>query len=184
MAFKLMRAALDAADPVKAIANQVKVTNGRLLVRDRAIIENLPKFTKTYVFGAGKASSQMARALCMVDNFRIHGGLVITKNNHASTEDLAVCQKHGIRVAEASHPIPSDSGARATQEIIDTLSEVDSPSTLIIWLASGGGSALTGGVGVTPDLTLDALKEGMQWLLDSGADIEQGTRTSHYFKLQ
>jgi glycerate-2-kinase len=174
-ALGMMRAALDAANPIKAITSQVAVQGSTLFVRNRPVVENLSRYSETYVFGAGKAASQMARAICMVSGVNIDGGLIITKHHHCASEDLVICQKHGIQVAEASHPIPCEAGARATREIIAKLTEIDRSSTLVIWLASGGGSALTGGVGVLPMLTLDALKESMQWLLDSGAEIEQGT---------
>jgi len=55
---------------------------------------------------------------------------------------------------------------------------------LIFWLVSGGGSALTGGRGVRDHLTLDSMREAIQWLLDSGADIVQGTSNSVFIFLR
>jgi glycerate-2-kinase len=179
LALKVMNTCLEAANPMKAMKSLVKVERNQhanglsLVIKNKTIIPNLEDFDKTIVLGAGKASCEMASAL-LETKFPIDYGLIITKNGHGKPEDKARCEKAKIQVREASHPIPCENGRKATLDIISMLRKVDSPKTLIIWLASGGGSALSGGVGVKDHIDLASLKESMQWLLDSGADITQG----------
>ena len=172
-----MHAILEAADPAKAIGKALRFSQGNMLVKDRMVLENLGKFNQTFLFGAGKASCEMASA-CLQAGLKVNGGIIITKTAHGTQRDKEICAQHAVEVYEASHPVPCENGARATNNIVRLLKEIDSPSTLVIWLASGGGSALTGGVGVHPHLDLAALKESIQWLLDSGAEITQGKAKS------
>jgi len=172
VALGVMRAVLAAADPSVAIKTHVQIRNNELWVKGNRVVDDLGWFKRTLLLGAGKASCEMASA-CIQVGLKISEGLVITKTKHGKPDDRAVCESRGVRIAEASHPIPCENGAKATLDVLKLLKESSSPDTLVIWVASGGGSALTGGVGVKPFLDLPALKQSMQWLLDSGADITQ-----------
>jgi len=114
------------------------------------------------VIGAGKAGSAMARAV--EENFSGPiEGLVVSRYGH-----LVDTEK--IKVVEASHPVPNQAGADATQRILD-LADSLGKDDLALCLVSGGGSALMS----LPDqgLTLDDKQQVTTALLRSGADISE-----------
>lgn len=80
-----------------------------------------------------------------------------------------------IRIIPAGHPLPDNKGREGTKRILELIRANDSEDTLIVWCASGGGSALTGGLGVLQEEEWGLLKirDAVQWLLKSGAPIEE-----------
>lgn len=84
---------------------------------------------------AGKAAWSMAKAARDVLGSRIDRGIVITKHKHAQGPigDLLI--------REASHPVPDETSYRATAEAL-ALTEGLGPDDLVLFLLSGGGSAL------------------------------------------
>jgi hydroxypyruvate reductase len=96
---------------------------------------HLPKPPKgrTVVVGAGKAAASMARAV--EDHWAGElSGLVVTRRGYG-----AACKR--IEVIEASHPVPDQAGMDAAQWILDAVRGL-SADDLVLFLASGGGSAL------------------------------------------
>jgi glycerate 2-kinase len=144
-------AAVAAADPLKIVA--------RFLPSH----EDLKKYSKTTVVGAGKAAASMAMA---VENYWPQGsalnGVVITRYGHALP-----C-KH-IRVVQAGHPVPDEAGELAAQEIFDLVANAGDHE-LVIVLISGGGSSLLSLP--TADIPMSDLKALTQMLLASGAPIQ------------
>src|SRR5271170_4857364 len=140
----LFDAALAAADPDQALADRIPDA-----VRGR-----------TVVVGAGKAAAAMARAF----ETRWRGpleGLVLTRYGHAVS-----CAR--IEILEASHPIPDAAGERAARRIL-ALARGLGPDDQLVFLASGGGSALLSLP--APGLTLDDKQAVTRALLRSGATI-------------
>ena len=101
----------------------------------RRIPAHLPALPKgrTIVIGAGKASAAMAKAVEDAWPGPL-SGLVVTRYGHA-----VACDR--IEVAEASHPVPDESGHRAARRMLDMVSGLG-PDDLVLALISGGGSAL------------------------------------------
>jgi glycerate 2-kinase len=92
-----------------------------------------PPQGRTIVVGAGKAAAAMARAV--EDHWTGPlSGLVVTRHGYG-----VACRR--IEVIEASHPVPDVMGAGAAQRIIDLVRGL-SCDDLVLFLASGGGSAL------------------------------------------
>lgn len=147
------RAALTAADPLQIVPRHLPPP---------------PASGRTIVIGAGKAAAAMAKA---VEQHWPAGapleGLVITRYAHGyvGAESL----KH-IRVVEAGHPVPDESGERAAKEIL-SLAKTAGPDDLLLVLVSGGGSSLlalpAGEVGMAD------LKLVTRDLLNSGAPIQE-----------
>ncbi len=113
----LMRAAIAAADPIKAVPPYLPE----------------PPKGRTVVLGAGKASAAMAKA---VD---IHwtgdlSGLIVTRYGYA-----VACDR--IEILEAAHPVPDTAGREAAARILDVARDLG-PDDLCIALMSGGASAL------------------------------------------
>ena len=88
---------------------------------------------RTLVLGAGKAAASMAAAF---EAAWPHGctGLVVTRYDHGAPTQ-------SIEVVEAAHPVPDAAGEAAARRILK-LAEEAGPDDLVIFLISGGASAL------------------------------------------
>jgi hydroxypyruvate reductase len=75
---------------------------------------------------------------------------------------------NNLVVFEASHPIPDEKGILATSRLIELISD-SQPDDLIIFLVSGGGSALL--VSPVRGISLGDIQELTSLLLSSGATI-------------
>ena len=145
----LFEAALAAADPARAIPPYLPA----------------PVPGRTVVVGAGKASAAMARAFetaWRADQQRGPlDGLVVTRRGHA-----VPCER--IRIVEASHPVPDQTGEQAARDILD-LARGLRPDDQLVCLVSGGGSALL--ALPAPALTLADKQAVTRALLRCGATI-------------
>ena len=102
----------------------------------------------------------MARAVA--DHWRQSlSGLVITRYGHG-------IECRHIEVVEASHPVPDAAGTAAAARIFSEVRGLG-PDDLVLFLASGGGSALM--ALPAPGLTLDDKRQVTRALLKSGATI-------------
>ncbi|MEO5693177.1 MAG: glycerate kinase [Usitatibacter sp.] len=94
-----------------------------------------PPRGRTVVVGAGKAGGSMAMA---VENHWPADapleGVVITRYGHG-------LPTRRIRVVEAGHPVPDESGAAAAREILELARGLGTDDLLLV-LVSGGGSSL------------------------------------------
>ncbi|TAL38787.1 MAG: glycerate kinase [Alphaproteobacteria bacterium] len=140
----LFRAAIAAAQPSLCLpAHLPQVPEGR-----------------TLVFGAGKASAAMAKAV--EDNWPGDlRGLVVTRHGYETP-----CSR--IEIVRAAHPVPDDAGLNAARRMLEMaggLTEKD----LVLCLVSGGGSALL--PLPMPGLTLAEKQDISRSLLKCGAAI-------------
>ena len=142
----LFDAALAAAEPSRALERRIPT----------------PVQGRTVVVGAGKASAAMAGAFESAWPGPLEG-LVITRYGHA-----APCSR--IEVVEASHPVPDIAGERAASRIL-ALARGLGPNDQLVFLASGGGSALLSLP--APGLALDDKQAVTRSLLRSGATITE-----------
>ena len=102
-----------------------------------------PPRGRLIVTGAGKASAAMARALEANWDGPLSGA-VVTRHGYALPTEH-------IEVLEASHPVPDDASERAAHRMLD-LARSAGPDDLVLFLLSGGGSALM--AAPAPGLTL------------------------------
>ncbi|NLU37053.1 MAG: glycerate kinase [Clostridiales bacterium] len=145
-AYKIIDAAINSALPdtaVKKALQELEMPKGRLLL-----------------VSIGKAGWSMAKAASDVLGSRIDDGIVITKYDH-SQGDLP-----NIRIYEAGHPIPDENSFAATEKAIQLVSNL-SPEDIVLFLISGGGSALF----EKPLVPKETLEDITKQLLASGADI-------------
>ena len=146
--------ALSAADPYDAVARR----GDELLSRyERG------NYTRFYVFAFGKAVAPMLRAIKDRMGGIVTGGVAITKHGYHVD-----CKLPQIAVYEAGHPLPDESGLKATTEAVKLARTFDE-STLLLCLISGGGSALL--VAPYTGISLAEKQEGTDLLLKAGADI-------------
>ncbi|MGE5613414.1 MAG: glycerate kinase type-2 family protein, partial [Bacillota bacterium] len=115
---------------------------------------------KLLLVSVGKAAWSMAKAACEILGDRISDGVVITKYGH-SQGNLP-----NVRIFEAGHPIPDANSFSATEEAIKLVSGL-SPDDKILFLVSGGGSALF----EKPLIPGNMLEDLTKKLLACGADI-------------
>lgn len=119
-----------------------------------------PPKGKFVVFGAGKASAAMAKAV--EDHWDGPlSGLVVTRGGYE------VPCKH-IEIVRASHPVPDAAGEAAARRMMAMAQDLG-PDDLALCLISGGGSALL--PLPAPGLTLAEKQDINRKLLASGAPI-------------
>jgi glycerate 2-kinase len=151
------KAALSAVDPLQIIPNHLSIKDW------------LPENGgRTIVVGAGKAAASMAKAVeDMWPADASIEGLVITRYKHGYEGDAALKR---IRVIEAGHPVPDESGEKAALEILQLVQSAG-PDDVVIGLVSGGGSSLLSlPVAGVPMSELKAITKA---LLASGAPIQE-----------
>ncbi len=133
--------------------------------------EHLPPPPKgrTLVLGAGKAGGAMAQALeALWPEGAPLSGLVVTRYGHTPPRPAGLAER--IEVVEAAHPVPDAAGLAAAERIL-ALTAGLTADDLVLFLISGGGSAL---LTLPADgLTLHDQQRINRALLDCGAAIDE-----------
>ncbi len=135
---------------------------GRLLLPDAAI--PLADFQKIYVIAIGKAAHSMVSGLMPL----LPPAATFTGVVSAPTPPVAPLKNFTYFVS--GHPIPNQDSWNSARAILELLRTADS-RTLVIFLLSGGGSALAE-YPLDPSLTLDDVKSINRTLVTCGASIE------------
>ena len=165
---RVLAAAIQAVDPYTAVLNSLRREmqgQGDLLWAGGQTYD-LAAVRRILVLGAGKAGAPMARAVSDLLGERIHVGLVVVKDGHASP----LSRGARIEIREAAHPLPDERGvqaARGIRALLDGLTRED----LVICLISGGGSALL--TAPVPGIPLSDLQAMTGQLRACGADITE-----------
>ncbi len=128
----ILKAAVTAVAPQQVIGNWVRRKGKQLLIGERSF--DLGANRRIIVVGGGKASAAMAATMEEILGDYLTVGIVNTKYNHALPTTR-------IKVNEAGHPIPDENGMAGLQEMT-ALCKSATEDDLIIFLLSGGGSAL------------------------------------------
>jgi glycerate 2-kinase len=179
LAQSLFNNTVQAASPYTSVLRELKIQNQHDLWVGNNLVCNVSKFDQCLIVGAGKASVEMAAGV--VDFLMTRNqiqfsqplqGIIITKFHHGqSPTHRSLLAQHHIDIYEASHPTPCERGEQATRKILDLLKTHASEKTLVIWCASGGGSALTS-LGINETISLSVMKQFTSSLLASGASID------------
>jgi hydroxypyruvate reductase len=127
----------------------------------RAHLRLDPRHARVFLLGAGKASGAMAAAAEDVLGDRVAGGFVVVKDGYGA-------RLRRVEIAEAGHPVPDARGLAASARLLE-LARGAGEGELIVFLVSGGGSALT--PAPAPPITLAEKQELTRLLLASGATI-------------
>ncbi len=122
-----------------------------------------PRDGRVVVVGAGKSAAVMAAAVEAAWPDVPLSGVVVTRYAHGYPTQR-------IAVLEASHPVPDAAGAAGARRVLDAVSGL-TERDLVLFLVSGGGSALT--TLPAAGLTLDDLMAVNRALLASGATINE-----------
>ncbi|WP_048197913.1 glycerate kinase type-2 family protein [Methanocella arvoryzae] len=160
-ALAIVRAGISAVLPENVVRNAVKLKGNRLQVGSREY--DLEQYDHIYVAGGGKAAATMAAELENLLGDRITAGLV---NDRYGVQ----ARTTRTRVNNAGHPLPTEDGQRGVREMLDMLSGA-SKDDLVIFLISGGGSALL--PCPAPGISLEDKIRLTDLLLKSGATIAE-----------
>jgi len=152
------RLLLDSFDAAVAAADPLHVVPPTLPVPDE-----IARFARTRVVGAGKAAASMAMAVerhwpaeAPLD------GLVVTRYAHGLP-----CRR--IEVVEAGHPVPDEAGEHAAHRMLALVGELGENDLLVALMSGGGSSLLSLPVDSVP---IGDLKSVTRALLASGAPIQ------------
>jgi hydroxypyruvate reductase len=156
--------ALEAVNPGNAVARHMQRIGQRLHIDSQWW--DLADYDRVILLAVGKAALPMAQqAFDILDQVKIDG-CVVTKYCHADEITLPPT----LYVYETGHPIPDESGIKASQYIISILQDTTARD-LVLLLLSGGGSALL--PAPVPGLTLEDLQVTTDALLRVGAIINE-----------
>ncbi len=161
---RILASAITAVDPTRAVAYHLKHSENKLSVGGRDY--DLEAIQRVFLVAFGKASLPMAQSATEILGDRLSQGILITK----AIQPKFTQQNSKITIIEASHPVPDERGADGAQRIIELL-QTTTPNDLVIFLISGGGSALL--TAPVPSVSLDDLQRLNKVLLSCGADINE-----------
>ncbi len=160
-ALDIFKAGIKAVEAQAAVCNALVLEGDLLTVGGRRY--DLKEFKRVLVLGAGKASAFMAAGAEQILGARIDQGLVCVKYGHGTKLEK-------IRLMEAGHPIPDASGEAAARAILELATQAG-PDDLVVFLLSGGGSALL--PLAWEGIRLEDKQQAASLMLASGATIHQ-----------
>ncbi|MEA2071607.1 MAG: DUF4147 domain-containing protein [Asgard group archaeon] len=125
-----------AADPYKSITKILSLDSEQIYLKNR-FFDKLSNFHSIYVIGFGKAVRKMALAIEDLFGDNITEGIICVPKKIASNE-ITLKKIHEV---EASHPLSNEKSMECAKRILNLL-EKTTTKDLVIFLISGGGSAL------------------------------------------
>src|ERR1035441_1484954 len=143
----------------RAFSKQVLYDRGQLSLGNDAYA--LGAFSRTLVVSIGKAGHTMAEALASTVGNRFTG--IITCPN------APPAQLFGFRYFLGGHPLPNEESLRAGDAILRLLG-APSPRTLVVYLISGGASAIAEKP-ISAGISLADVVQTYKALVHSGAPI-------------
>jgi len=156
---------------IPAVMTRKLSLNGSRLILPAAAVD-LATLSRFFVVAIGKAAHAMVAGLESL----LPTGTSFTGVVAAPTKPAAPV--HGLRYFLAGHPIPNQDSWRAAEAILHVLGDGDE-RTLVFFLLSGGGSALTE-LPLVPSMTLDDVQAVNRALVTCGAPIDaMNTVRSH-----
>lgn len=158
---EIYHAALRAVDPEVAVKRLVHLTDQTLLVDNRTYSL---KDRKIFLAGTGKAGVPMARALEKILGPQLESGLIVVKHGWGGKLERT-------SVLEAGHPEPDLEGVKAAQLLIDFLNQKITSDDLLLFVISGGGSALL--PAPVSEISFEDKRSITRLLLNSGATIHE-----------
>jgi hydroxypyruvate reductase len=163
-ALDIFRHVLRAVDARAAVRHAISIDGSQLRVfNDEFNVAQKP----IYVVGAGKAALSMSLGINDVLGDRIERG-VISITHSPDTSSLPA----NYTVFYGGHPLPNQDSLRAAESAFALLSEANQKNGFLIFLISGGGSAMIESP-VSDHITLENLQDANRQLITCGATIEE-----------
>lgn|SRR5262245_18179688 len=162
-AVEIFLGTLESIDIKTVFDAKIRVEGDTLFAGESVI--DLTRYDEIVAIGLGKASIKMGLALVDVLGERVTRGVLVTgQQDHPAFGP-------SIEVIVGGHPVPTAGSLVAGDRLLEVAGSCGSRS-LIIFLISGGGSALAESL-ASPNVTLEDLKELNRILITCGASIEE-----------
>ncbi len=174
-AIKFFFESLRAVDSAAAVRGAVKLSDSARLTVVDEVYEITKDHLQIYVVALGKAAYPMALALNEILGDKIIRGIISGSLppeylSGKAERDNRLSGKW--RVFAGGHPLPNEASLAAARSAISLLREVNHPQALVIFLISGGGSAMIEAP-VDNSITLADLREANRNLVSCGASIAE-----------
>lgn len=165
---KIFDAALRGADAGDAVTRAITLDGSRLKIRDLEFNSNARSI---YYVAIGKAAISMATALEALLGNRITEGLIAGGDSKISSR-LHTRSLLRRRWYQGGHPLPNKRSLLAGAYALELLGRADHERALVIFLVSGGGSAMLEWP-VSDDISLASLRTANKILVSCGASISE-----------
>ena len=152
---------LKAIDPEAVISRKLRIDGENLSFGSDQIL--LDRFKEIVLIGMGKASLKMGSAVESLLGHRVKRGILVTDRRSGT--------KVRSEVIFGGHPLPDAGSIVAGRKIVELVESCDEES-LLVFLISGGGSALVE-LPVSEHLSLEDLRAANQILVGCGATIRE-----------
>jgi hydroxypyruvate reductase len=123
-----------------------------------------------YSISVGKASIVMAAALEAILRDKLTAGLIAGPTVQPLETTLSTNLSGRWMTFEGGHPLPNEASLRAAHAAFELLERADKENALILFLVSGGGSAMIESP-ISTEITLADLQNANLSLVNSGASI-------------
>ena len=164
-ASKVLAASINAVEPGELVNKLLDRRNNHLLFGEENL--NLKSFERVILVGVGKADYPMSIAAANLLGDNLTRGTILTKTDPGK---LPKRFSRKIEILTGGHPVPDQTSQKSAEFIQTQLSEL-TPNDLVLFLISGGGSALL--TAPSPGISFKALVNTNQLLLSCGADINE-----------
>jgi hydroxypyruvate reductase len=159
-AHEIFGEALRAIEPVTAIMDNVRLEDSRLIVCDTEL--ELSPFVNVFGISIGKASERMSYAVGKIFGKKFLTGVLSGPSRGGGGWDYF----------DGGHPLPNEASLDAAKGAIHLLEGADHENSLIVFLISGGGSAMFE-LPIHEDITLADLRAANEILVGCGASISE-----------
>ena len=164
---------LSAVDAGDAVRNAVRIEGSILNIRDKSMDI---RDRKIHSIAMGKAAIKMAGALEEILDERLSGGLIASNepqyaNARSSERVTQVANLRHINFL-GGHPEPNEQSLTVARAAFDLLDRTNDEHAVVIFLISGGGSAMLEWP-VSDDITLADLRVANRMLVNCGASISE-----------
>jgi glycerate 2-kinase len=157
-ALEIFKEAIEAASPGRCVLEHINLKGSILSVDTKEY--DLKKYRSIFVVAFGKAAPSMGKTLEEVLGEIIADGIVVSNSRPSFTFSR-------MRFHLSSHPVPDERSLNAAREVMKLLQNA-SEKDLVIFLISGGGSALL--ALPASGLSLEDKRKATEMLLKSGVD--------------
>ena len=163
--------ALRTVNAGEAVRGAVQLEGSRIHFCDAATAE-ISDGRAIYSIAIGKAAPAMASALDAILGNRIAAGVLAGNIPGHETAGERVKLSSRWQIFHGGHPEPNDQSLAAAQASFDLLRRANEQSALIIFLISGGGSAMIEWP-IDESITLTDLRAANKALVNCGASISE-----------
>lgn len=158
--------ALHAVNAQAAVRHGLRIDGSRLSVCEASF--ELSAGAQVYSIAIGKAAGTMAIALEDVLGDQLSEGVIAAPAGNAGRGMLSKLW----RCFEGGHPLPNEASLAAAEAAFALLDRANQDRALVIFLISGGGSAMLEAP-ISKEITLEDLRSANQTLVTCGASISE-----------